>query len=267
VGDPLEQIYEAADRQLASLLEAAGPATTVIVFSVLGMGPNYSGKHLLPEILERLDGDRPDRRLLPRAVRRLAPALPTGIKRHARAPFARANQTWRDQEVAAGRFFAVDHDLTAGAVRINLAGREPRGRVEPGPDYSAVLRYLEEELRQLRDEDTGDPVVTDLVETDIAYRGPWSGSFADLLVLWRPDRPVTAVRSPRVGVVRSPTPQARSGNHRAGAWFVAAGPGICPTSWDEPAQVVDLTASVAAVAGVKLDMVDGQVIGGVSGSP
>jgi predicted AlkP superfamily phosphohydrolase/phosphomutase len=265
VGDPLEQMYSAADHQLGSLLESVGPATTVIVFSVLGMGPNYSGKHLLPEILRRLDANRTSPRVASRALRKLAHALPAGIKRRAPAPVRRTSESWREEELAASRFFALDHDFRAGAVRINLAGREPSGRVEPGPEREAVLQYLEEELAKLRDEDTGDAVVADLIDTGVAYPGPRSDSFADLLVEWRPECQVTAVRSPRVGVVRSPMPADRSGNHWAGGWFVASGPGVSRAAGDGAAQIVDLTSSICAATGVELDAADGQLIGRLAG--
>jgi predicted AlkP superfamily phosphohydrolase/phosphomutase len=76
-GDPVETVYRDADAQLARLVEAAGPDAAVVVCSLLGMGSNHSGEHLLDQILVRLDGtsDRPTLRLRGvRAVRRLIPA-------------------------------------------------------------------------------------------------------------------------------------------------------------------------------------------------
>ena len=54
-GDPIEQVYRSVDARLAEIVDAAGPETTVVVFSLLGMTANYSGEHLLDEILARIE--------------------------------------------------------------------------------------------------------------------------------------------------------------------------------------------------------------------
>jgi predicted AlkP superfamily phosphohydrolase/phosphomutase len=51
--DVVERTYRDVDAHLATLIDAAGPAATVVVFSLLGMGPNHSGTHLLPAVLQR----------------------------------------------------------------------------------------------------------------------------------------------------------------------------------------------------------------------
>jgi len=47
------RVYRDVDAHLATLVEAAGPGATVVAFSLIGMGPNHSGTHLLPEVLAR----------------------------------------------------------------------------------------------------------------------------------------------------------------------------------------------------------------------
>jgi len=56
--DVVERVYTHVDAQLARLIDAAGPNATVVAFSLLGMGANYSGTHLLPALLGRLDAAR-----------------------------------------------------------------------------------------------------------------------------------------------------------------------------------------------------------------
>ncbi len=50
-----------------------------------------------------------------------------------------------------------------GAVRINLVGREPRGRVARGQEYDELLGWLSERLLELEDADTGRPLVRRLL--------------------------------------------------------------------------------------------------------
>jgi predicted AlkP superfamily phosphohydrolase/phosphomutase len=57
--DVVERVYTHVDAQLARLIDAAGPATMVVAFSLIGMGANYSGTHLLPALLERLPAAAP----------------------------------------------------------------------------------------------------------------------------------------------------------------------------------------------------------------
>src|SRR4030095_9980806 len=47
VGDPLEDVYIALDRAVATLLEDVGPQTNTLLFASHGMGPNYTARRLL----------------------------------------------------------------------------------------------------------------------------------------------------------------------------------------------------------------------------
>ena len=51
IGDPVKAIYMAIDTALGRLLEAMDETVTVLVFSGIGMGPNYSGNFLLDQFL------------------------------------------------------------------------------------------------------------------------------------------------------------------------------------------------------------------------
>jgi predicted AlkP superfamily phosphohydrolase/phosphomutase len=237
IGDPLERVYAAADRHLAALLEAAKPST-VVVFSPLGMAPNHSGNHLLPEVLARLDAPAGRRRRMGRETLSNVRAAPRRIRRLA---------------PPVGRFFAVDHDLPTGAVRINLAGREPAGSVEPGGEYEAVLDDLQTELAALRRADTGEPAVLSAATATDRYPGRFSNAWADLVVDWDRRGPLTAVRSPRIGTVRAEPPHDRSGNHVDRGWFIAAGPDLAHQQIAPAVPVVELTATIAGLCGVEFE--------------
>src|SRR5439155_16827169 len=54
LGNPLQSIYQALDTAIGKLLALVRPETSVVIFSDLGMGPNYTGDAFLDEILLRL---------------------------------------------------------------------------------------------------------------------------------------------------------------------------------------------------------------------
>ena len=51
---PVRDVYVAVDAAIGAILETLDDRTTVIVTSGDGMGPNYSGCHLMPEMLHRM---------------------------------------------------------------------------------------------------------------------------------------------------------------------------------------------------------------------
>jgi predicted AlkP superfamily phosphohydrolase/phosphomutase len=208
------------------------------------MGPNYSGSHVLPEVLERIGmsarGDRAQglRALLPmprwgawktRAIERLvSPRVIEGLK--AIVP-ASVWDPWTRRILHAGsgweksRAFCVPNDHT-GAIRINLEGREPNGTVAPGAEYQVMCDAIRSALLELRHIETGRPVVRDVIQTNRVYEGEHLAELPDLIVTWTSDAMVTGVRSDRVGSIALPFPERRTGAHGPSGALIAAGPQI-----------------------------------------
>ena len=148
----------------------------------------------------------------------------------------------------------------SSGIRINLAGREEAGTVQPGAEYEAVVAGLEADLVALVDADSGVPLVSWVERTAEGHEGPYVASMPDLLVHWVPaTAPVRAVRSPWLGTVEALLPD-RTGHHHAHGLFIASGPGLEAGGWAADARVVDLGVTVAALLGVDLPEVDGRVI-------
>lgn len=156
------------------------------------------------------------------------------------------------------RYFPLDMDHT-GYVRINLAGREPRGIVQPGPGYRAVCDELSAALSGVRDIDTDEPIVERVYRVDdLAPDGaPYKDVLPDLVVTWG-ER--SAIRSHGIyrtghGDIRwngaGVLPSRRSGNHRSDGWFVAAGPGIEAGSRAEGHHITDLVPTVVHWIGAR----------------
>jgi len=219
-GDPVKDVYIALDRAIGRLLACIGPETTTVVFAGPGMGPNYSGNFLLESILRRIDG-RPDRdrNLIPHAiVSRLQPAAIRRIGEQING--AKARYSWGQR-----RCFAVPYNENAGAVRINVAGREPAGRVKPGADYEAACDSITRDLREVVDAGSGKPVIKEVIRVAAECGGQCPDDFPDLLAVWTRDAPIRAVTSPKIGVVTgSPVIGARTGDHNWNCVFYAHGP-------------------------------------------
>src|SRR5439155_18138859 len=111
-----------------------------------------------------------------------------------------------------------------------------------------------------RDPTTGLGLVSEVVITHETHPGPGSCNLADLIVVWEQTAPITAVESPTVGIIRGSPPQARSGNHRDGGWFIAVGPTIPAQHAVPPVSAHDLAPTVAHLLGVSLAEADGSRI-------
>lgn len=134
-----------------------------------------------------------------------------------------------------------------GRVRINLAGRERFGRVEPDA-YEAVLESVRGVLMDCVDTRTGEPVIRQIDMPGLKDPMNLDGTLADLRILWN-GSPV-GFRHPRYGVI-GPGPVRRVGGHSGGhgALYIMAddiGPGDfgVRSSFDVAPTIVDLLGQV-----------------------
>lgn len=266
----LRQAYIEADKMVGNLVETVGPETTLLVFSLHGMGVNRSRIWILPEmlrlILEKDIAKSPANRLL-EWLRGLIPAR----WRHevkSRLPYAfRRNLTrfWRggyDWEKT--RAFALLSD-TGGWIRVNLKGREAQGIVEP-QDYESILQEISLGLQSFVDEDTGQPVIKDVLRTSRLFSGGNLHRLPDLIVPWAdsPSCEHSAVVSPRFGRVAWPTPgrnpEGRSGNHTPYGFLLACGPDIA-SGEVSGADILDLAPTILNLLGQPIpEEMEGKVI-------
>jgi predicted AlkP superfamily phosphohydrolase/phosphomutase len=267
LGDPVRDVYSAIDAAMGSIIEAAGPETAVLVYGSHGMGPNYGGTFLLDEVLRRVEAAR-----LPLAgLRRRAASAARWVWEH--TPFRLGKlpgpvaQRLRDQLGAAlptldvsgtRRCFQVPNNDAWGAIRVNLVGREPAGRVRPGAEYDRFCAQLAQDLRDLVDADSGRPFVRRIVRTDEVYPRRPDDDLPDLLIEWQHDRPIGAVTSPLVGTVRGRYTGVRTGDHRPDGWVIACGPVRAAGTIQRQLEVEDLAPTIAALLGVALEGVDGK---------
>jgi predicted AlkP superfamily phosphohydrolase/phosphomutase len=289
VGDPLERVYRAMDRAVGRVLEGAGDAR-VLLFSSHGMSHFRGAWFLLPEILRRLGVTvapergpvRPTglRGRLAGAARRGWGALPEGARAVLR-PVHQALGPWRPaprkerpvrDDVGRSRCFPIPAGFLLSAIRLSLAGREPRGILQPGPEADAFCRRLAEDLLEVVDADNGAPLVSRVLRMDELYQGPRRDALPDLLVEWGADTPLgtaahgdgrgATVRatSPRIGRIEGVNSWRRTGEHVPTGFFVFAGEGVAPGRREAPIPLVDLHPTLCRLLGLPEPEVDGTAL-------
>lgn len=232
-------VYEAADELLGVVLDAF-PDVELLAYTPHGMGRNYAdvpAMLLLPELLYRHYTGRkgfvadpdwlPDGSIRPGATLADHWSPPITERLRIEQPFfdrllngrdslqpdgmdwmpaALYRTAWRRMDAYASPAF---YD---GRVRVNLRGREARGRVSPRR-YAAVLDEVAQLLRECRDPRTGAPLDIEIeprLDGDPLERNPTD---ADLIVRFSTDH--YAFEHPRLGLI-GPAPCRRPGGHSGG---------------------------------------------------
>ena len=220
--DPLKQCYAALDRALGRIVAATDPALPLMVVMGPGMERDVTGNPLLPDILDALQGKqrKPARNLVTKAGRALVGSrwLPWSLRERIRAGKSRAGMAVRARSGL--RYFSVPHNDNAGAVRVNLQGRDPTGIVG-ADDYDGLIDRLCEQLLRIRDASGNEPLITDIVKVRRHYDGPELDRLPDLLLTWNRAADVSAVSSPDIGRIKNKYPGIRTGDHSTRGLLIA----------------------------------------------
>ncbi len=249
-GDPLLRIYQAVDEAIGEIIARAGAGATTIAFTPLGMGPHYGAFQMLSEILARLGHSG---NVFVRSARRLIKALagppkatpgPAGD-----GPPSETGVRTRVKEAFESRRRCLTVDLSEhiSGLRLNLVGREHRGRVDP-KDRHEFEDQLIADFSALKDANSGLPLVDRVLRTRDYHSGPMIDRLPDLLVYWNMTRPVSAAASPKFGTLKATGPKRRTGAHRDGGILFAYGPHIGPGTSSTAA--IDARRIAPTVAGL-----------------
>jgi predicted AlkP superfamily phosphohydrolase/phosphomutase len=119
----------------------------------------------------------------------------------------------------------------------------------------ATLTEIEKRIRDLKDPDTGEPIITRVYRKDQLFHGPWVENAPDLMVEAVPHY---SIRSQRIGTLFSEPLQ--SGDHRINGIFIAQGPLVRPGSLKEHS-IFDVCPTLLTILGLPVpsDM-DGNVM-------
>jgi predicted AlkP superfamily phosphohydrolase/phosphomutase len=250
LGDPLLQVYEELDAALGRLLARVRDDATVALILSHGIGRHDDAEHLLGEILTRIDVADDGRR-----------ALVQWRERAYRMVQRRGRVVRRARPLESERrFFKVPNNELSAGIRVNLRGREPRGRVAPGPEFDALLAQLRDDLLAIENVDTGAPLIRDVWRTDDVYRGPWRDELPDLFVEWNRGGPMRAARSAKIGTVSGTTRSTRAGDHRPPGLFALRGAHVAPGTLSARVRAIDIAPTLAAQFGVRMAEAQGEPV-------
>lgn len=292
----LRDVYVALDQAIGDILSRADDRTTVLLVSGDGMGPNYSGSHILPDLLTRMgllnrqDPDQgvaasheTDRR--PEAARK-SPQPPVDVLGTIRGMVPervriavschllprqlreKLSLRWKTAGIAWNRTRAfLIENANEGYIRINLKGREPEGIVAPGHDYERVRDEITRTARTMTNPANGRPAALGVHKTDDLYRGPCRDAMPDVIINWNDEaRVTTELLTETYGMARSEVPGCAlapyyTGNHRPDAFMIAVGPGVAPGAAIEAASILDLAPTILASFGIERPAyMDGKVL-------
>lgn len=266
----VRDVYTAVDRAIGGIIEAAGDDTTVVVTSGDGMGPNYSGCHLMPEMLHRMGhfyagsvgGDGPATKAPKKGVlASVRQAIPLELRQSVTRCMPRAmryklSMKWVNSGIdwSRSKLFCIPNS-NEGYFRVNLKGREPLGIVSPGAEYDDLVGTLCEELGHLRNPDNGLRAADQVYDMNRVFAGPSRADLPDAVVNWNlAARVLDAIESPRAGLIRKQPGYAISpfynGNHRATAFVFGRGPTLSAGTTLDRGHILDVAPTILTMLGV-----------------
>ncbi len=267
MGDPIYDAYKQLDRSIGTVLEQVDDRTLTLLFVSHGMGNHYTGTEMLDRVLVNLEtGIKTDgRKSVKESIRGIWHMVPPETRAKLRPIKQYFNGTLAPKyaEFSGGRetrkFFEVFVNNRTGGVRLNLMGREAEGVVDPA-DYDKMLDDLATDLRDLKNGETGEPLVEEIIKTKEQYGGDYIESLPDLLVTWNRQKPINVITSDKIGTVRRAFLDARTGDHTPYGMFFVAGGNIDARMLNDRADAIDFLPTIAQRLGVDAANYDGQAI-------
>ena len=275
-GPAVRTYFEAVDRTLSRLLEALDEDVYVMLMSDHGAGPIYRFIYLNNWLLkERYLHLRSD---LGTGIRRAVFQLGVtpinvydGLVKLGAARL-RTRMDFQPREQLLAKFFLSLNNVAwertrayslgnVGQIYLNVRGREPEGIVGRGAEYEAVRDDIIAQLRELRDPQSGEAIMTEIYRREELYDGPYLDEAPDIVILPRDLEYQAAGTSAFMHNGVLGLPRGNSGGHRMEGIWLLKGPGIQSGLRVEGARIVDLAPTLLHLLGLSVprDM-DGLVL-------
>lgn len=245
----LHQVLGQVDAAVGTLIERAGGNATVMLLLLGGIGRANTWSHTVDKVIARFESGKPAKtrdRTVYGALGRVWALQPPWLT----AMLLRLKSYLREVYLSSvrrrRRAFAMPLNEESGAIRVNLRGREPNGLVEPGAEYEALIAALRDAFLELRDTETGFPLVNKVLLTRELVPGG-GAMLPDMLIEWNRAKRMRAVQSERLGVIESEFFPARNGDHQVDGLLLTN----CPIAQAESVSVLDLAPAVAALHGIE----------------
>lgn len=278
-GDIILQNTVDLDKAVGKIVDQ-NPDSSFMVISHIGMTGQTGGELLTTEILDRLGmagekfkkgpfstlkeklfaGSQGISQGVQEVEKVISPKLMTTIKKFVPDRFW---DDWTRRYLSLGtnwsksKAFLVPGDH-ASLIRVNLKGRDPKGKVEPGEEYQALLKDISEAFYELKEVSTGKPAVARIEFLQETLWGDEIDEFPDLAIIWRYGNPIESVESERLGRVELKEYHKRSGGHSERGFFIFHGPEIKEGLDLELSDTLDIVPTIFSLMSVdQPDYIDG----------
>ena len=269
----IDELYRTADEGLGYLLSMIGPDSLVCVLSDHGSRPRPKVTVRLNTWLReqgwlalwRQQHNGSSLNALYRAARSL---LPTKWRQRIRSQlpemmqdqFAHLGTEGIYWPYTAAYYFPLTNPV--GGIVINLAGRQPQGSVHPD-NYEHIRQQIAQQLRELRDPQTGQKLMHQIWYREELYTGPFIERAPDIVFMLEPPYDLTtSLDAPWLTYTELPdSDRLWSGVHTMDGILIAAGPQIRPGQWVNEAKILDLMPTLLYALGQPIPSdVDGHVL-------
>jgi len=238
----LENIYIKLDETLSKLFQKIDKNTSYFIITTHGLATNYSGNHLMPELLFRLGyqvraTQEKHTNLLGSILKKteiLRNRIPDSIKEYINSKIIPHNfhdqafsdefSTQTDWENTKAFFLPSDH--FEGFISINLEGREPLGTVKKGGEFDNLCDEIVKDLKLLKNNRTGRPAVHKVIRTSSIYKGPNLYDLPDLVVQWADITAADEIYHPKFGTIFNKNYKLRKTKHTYEGLMIAGGKNI-----------------------------------------
>ena len=269
IGDVMFECYKAIDDAL-SKIRIKAPDAVMFVFANSGMGPNYSGRHLLTKILQSI-GYAPQskqengllqwiparkwgaqtfehvEKYVPIAwIEKAKAVIPERIWDKYTRKLLYGGNNWKDCIA-----FSIPSDYS-GAIRINLKGREPQGKVSEGAEYDEVCAKIIETFTNLVDPISKKTVVKEAIKVRDHFQGPYINELPDIVITWERNGPISAVISEETGLIEGFLKDKRTGGHESyGFLLISDGKNEIAKS-NDMTHIMDIVPSIMNILGAEI---------------
>jgi predicted AlkP superfamily phosphohydrolase/phosphomutase len=137
-------------------------------------------------------------------------------------------------------------------IMINVVGRQPEGCVQPGEEYESVRTRILEEVRDLKDPRTGEPVVLEAYRREELYHGERLETAPDLILVTQDYYKGGTSIDELVSEVPLDVLSKLSGVHRMDGIIVAQGPHVRRSTHIEGAGIIDVAPTILYMLGMPI---------------
>ena len=137
-------------------------------------------------------------------------------------------------------------------VMINVVGRQPEGCVQPGEEYETLRTRILEEVRKLRDPQTGEPIVLEAYRREELYSGERLETAPDLILVTQDCYKGGTSIDGLISEVPLDVISKLSGVHRMDGIILAQGPHIRSNVRIEGAGIIDVAPTILYTLGMPI---------------